>query len=461
MKLKKIIREFIDNNQSGLNWLNDVDPNIFSQYKLIILDRLPTELEYSKILSDARKYPISNISDWETNVDDLKRSRYNNNTSYVRIDEDNDLLLGAHFQQVIDNYQEKEVINISDLFSGNLKESEEDWEWTDLQVNPFISGPLVVLFIDREISTEEAKILFDLCVNAGHEPSSFNLAVDSVSIYSEDRSEVTYIKTFTNIKGEKRLTYGSGIDLFNKRKYSYVAEDLRDEEYIEFNIDQVLPKNLTESENNPFDWMLEDIETPLIEYKNLGYSIEDIVGFKVRISEDSEYYFEDDGDNPIEEVGTVEGDNGDFNLPIVVRWPGKRIGGAIANSYNWEDLILVSKDDNLMESKEPTGLEWIEDVIPTIPAKDLKPKDRFQIVSIEGRSFEEYMKDSDLEKLDPYKTIFIMDDEGCFLTKGGGQVTEYNDDVTDIWLQEDGNTHGGWVLVDEIIVTLLPNKKGG
>jgi hypothetical protein len=52
-----------------------------------------------------------------------------------------------------------------------------------------------------------------------------------------------------------------------------------------------------------------------------------------------------------------------------------------------------------------------------------------------------------------------MDDEGCFLTKGGGQVTEYNDDVRDIWLQEDGNTHGGWVLVDEIIVTLIPNKK--
>jgi hypothetical protein len=233
MKIKKIIREFIDNNQSGLNWLNDVDPNIFSQYKLIILDRLPTELEYSKILSDARKYPISNISDWETNVDDLKRSRYNNNnTSYVRIDEDNDLLLGAHFQQVIDNYQEKEVINISDLFSGNLK-----------------------------------------------------------------------------------------------------------------------------------------------------------------------------------------------------------------------------------ESKEPTGLEWIEDVIPTIPAKDLKPKDRFQIVAIEGRSFKEYMKDSDLEKLDPYKTIFIMDEEHGFLTERGGQVTEYNDDVRDIWLQEDGDTHGGWVLVDEIIVTLLPNKK--
>ncbi len=36
MKLKKIIKEFIDNNQSGLKWLDDVDPNIFSEYKLII-----------------------------------------------------------------------------------------------------------------------------------------------------------------------------------------------------------------------------------------------------------------------------------------------------------------------------------------------------------------------------------------------------------------------------------------
>jgi len=140
-------------------------------------------------------------------------------------------------KEFIGEYQEKEIINIS-----YLKESEEDWGWTDLQVNPFISGPLVVLFIDREISTEEAKILFDLCISTGHEPSSFNLAVDSVSNYSKDRSEVTYIKTFTNIKGEKRLTYGSGIDLFNKYKYSNVTEDLRNVNYIEFNIDQVLPK---------------------------------------------------------------------------------------------------------------------------------------------------------------------------------------------------------------------------
>jgi hypothetical protein len=140
-------------------------------------------------------------------------------------------------KEFIGEYQEKEIINISDL-----KESEEDWGWTDLQVNPFISGPLVVLFIDREISTEEAKILFDLCISAGHEPSSFNLSVDSVSNYSKDRSEVTYIKTFTNIKGEKRLTYGSRIDLFNQYKYSNVAEDLRNVNYVEFNIDQVLPK---------------------------------------------------------------------------------------------------------------------------------------------------------------------------------------------------------------------------
>ena len=120
---------------------------------------------------------------------------------------------------------------------------------------------------------------------------------------------------------------------------------------------------------------------------------------------------------------------------------------------------MVNKGDNLIESKEPTGLEWIEDVIPTIPAKDLKPKDRFQIVVIEGRSFKEYMKDYDLKTLDPYKTIFIMDEEDCFLTKRGEQLTEYSPNVKDIWLEEDGDTHGGWVSVDEIMVTLLPNKK--
>jgi hypothetical protein len=460
MKLKKIIREFVDNNQSGLNWLNDVDPNIFYEYKLIILDRPVTELEFSKILSDARKYPVSNISSWELNVPELN-NLYNNDTSYIRIDEDNDLLLGRHFQQVIDNYQEKEVINISDLFSGNLKESEEEWGWANFQVNPFISGPLVVLFIDRPISTEEAKILLNLCVDAGYIPTDFNLTVNSVSLYSKNQSEVTYIKTFTNGGATQRLAYGHGIDMFNEYKYYNLAEDLKGMNYIEFNIDQVLPKNLTESENNPFEWMLEDIETPLIEYKNLGYSIENIVGFKVRISEDSEFYDENDGGNPIEEVGTVEGDNGDRNLPIVVRWPGKRIGGSIINSYNWEDLILVNKGDNLTEANEPTGLEWIEDIVPPIPAKDLKPKDRFMIFSIEGKSFNQYMRDPDLKTLDPYKTIFIMDDEGCFITKSSEQVTKYSPNVKAVWLQEEGNSDGGWVSVEGIMVTLLPNKKGG
>jgi hypothetical protein len=52
-----------------------------------------------------------------------------------------------------------------------------------------------------------------------------------------------------------------------------------------------------------------------------------------------------------------------------------------------------------------------------------------------------------------------MDEEDCFLTKRGEQLTEYSPNVKDIWLEEDGDTHGGWVSVDEIIVTLLPNKK--
>lgn len=109
-----------------------------------------------------------------------------------------------------------------------------------------------------------------------------------------------------------------------------------------------------------FDWLEGDIETPLNQFKDLGYSLQDIIGFKVRISEESRFYYEDDEDNPIEEIGYVTS-HFDINdsLPIEVRWPGQRYGGSFTNSYHWDDLIVVNRGDKLNESDE---LDWIRDI---------------------------------------------------------------------------------------------------
>jgi hypothetical protein len=65
-------------------------------------------------------------------------------------------------------------------------------------------------------------------------------------------------------------------------------------------------KTMNESkELDDIDWMRGDIETPLKDFKDLGYELTDIVGFNVRLSENSRFYGDGDDDNPIEEVGIV------------------------------------------------------------------------------------------------------------------------------------------------------------
>ena len=99
--------------------------------------------------------------------------------------------------------------------------------------------------------------------------------------------------------------------------------------------------------------------------------------------------------------------------------------------------------------EELTGLEWIQDIIPSIPAEDLQPNDRFMIVTLEGKSYEEYISSSDLKNTNPFTTVFVMDDSDCFLTDDA-------ENITDIWLQsEDDIGASKWVSVEGMWVTVL------
>jgi hypothetical protein len=156
------------------------------------------------------------------------------------------------------------------------------------------------------------------------------------------------------------------------------------------------PKTMNESkELDDIDWMRGDIETPLKDFKDLGYELTDVLGFNVRISENSRFYNADDEDNPIEEVGIINDVYTTFgdSLPIQVKWIGR------TNSYRWEDLIVVSQGNKLNESEEDDWgwakeIEVKTDLTPaqiynryqTFPIEIVGPYIAGQFIDIEYRS---------------------------------------------------------------------------
>jgi hypothetical protein len=214
-------------------------------------------------------------------------------------------------------------------------------------------------------------------------------------------------------------------------------------------------KKIIQEEIDDWGWAKEQIATPLTTIMAVVKNVDDIIGFKVRLSEDSEWYTdvdEDDESNPKDTVGVIVGVREWEDLLIEVEWPN--FG---TNTYDFEDLMVVDFNNTMNEGVESDDLDWIRDINPIIPAKYLQPNDRFMITEITGLSLEEYMLDADLEKLDPYSTIFFLTHRENFKGLPGDHTVEYIEGETiDIWLEgEDTGVTGGWVAVDEIMVTKL------
>jgi hypothetical protein len=116
---------------------------------------------------------------------------------------------------------------------------------------------------------------------------------------------------------------------------------------------------------------------------------------------------------------------------------------------------LISKND-LTESDD---FDWIRDLKTVIPAKDLKPNDRFMITQIEDKSLEDYLDNDLLNKIDPHTTVFKLDEDNNFTGSGGAfNHTDYyvEGDTVDIWLRPDKQTFvSGWVNVHNIMITLV------
>ena len=103
--------------------------------------------------------------------------------------------------------------------------------------------------------------------------------------------------------------------------------------------------------------------------------------------------------------------------------------------------------------------DWIRDLKTAIPAKDLKPCDRFMITQIEGKSLKDYLNDVMLNKIDPYTTVFILDEDNNFTGSDGPfNHTDYyvEGKTLDIWLRpEEHIDASSWVYVEGITVTLV------
>lgn len=102
---------------------------------------------------------------------------------------------------------------------------------------------------------------------------------------------------------------------------------------------------------------------------------------------------------------------------------------------------------------------WVRNMDFFVSPTQLSPNDRYQIASLRGQAFIDYMEDGDLYQVDPYKTIFIMDSTGCF-DDGDGNIYDYYEDglgIKQIWVMSERNPDDvrGWVNLDGLMVVKI------
>ena len=93
-----------------------------------------------------------------------------------------------------------------------------------------------------------------------------------------------------------------------------------------------------------WDWVnYGPTEIPLYDYMTINNIFlrtdnnDAFIGLRVRISEDSQFYEEEDESNPIHDIGVIRGVYPHDSLPFFVYWPSINQN----NTYDVEDLIVV------------------------------------------------------------------------------------------------------------------------
>lgn len=122
------------------------------------------------------------------------------------------------------------------------------------------------------------------------------------------------------------------------------------------------------------------------------------------------------------------------------------------------EVYKVEKE-SLTESLEfeEDPFDWIRKSTPPVSITELGPNDMYRITHISGQALEDYENDGDLLDYDPYSTIFIMDDNGCFndFINGTPSSDYANENTTDVWVKPFDTEEpraGGWITVDKILV---------
>lgn len=117
------------------------------------------------------------------------------------------------------------------------------------------------------------------------------------------------------------------------------------------------------------------------------------------------------------------------------------------------------QNPELINESEKDGFDWIRDMEIYISPIHLNPSERYKITSLKGNALESYMEDGDLNSIDPYDTIFVMDSSECFQDKNGKTYDYYEDGlgIRQVWLigEDDPQEVRGWVEINGMTVVKI------
>jgi len=186
----------------------------------------------------------------------------------------------------------------------------DDFDWIrETTPNLFMVSDYIVLWIDSNMTKENIDSEIPLIKEAGYTSYNWDNFVKEVFEYSTMGE--TYIRCYLNNFGNKVVSYGNSSTIFNESKHKNVY---RVEDYVEYNLKDIIGGNINESDG--LDW-IRDIEVNEVTRYNV------YEGDRVRLNPESKYYHQAEGIiGTVDSLDTIEEYEEGTEFWVRVNWDG-------------------------------------------------------------------------------------------------------------------------------------------